>query len=134
MLQAAGLTENLLSNDVVSTDGRRAFVEAIHALLQGKTHFPKTLPTKSASAVHEKLTDRELEVFRLIGEGRSTRTVATGFGVSVKTVEAHIANIKEKLQLGTRNQLMQMATLWLQNINAASLAPARRNSAAGRHP
>ena len=119
---------------VVKSCSGEELIEAIQTLLRGKMYYPKTLPAKCACVVHEKLTDRELEVFRLTGQGRSTSQIAAGFGVSVKTVEAHMANIKEKLHLGTRNQLMQTATLWLQNLNAVALAPAGRTGAVGRRP
>ena len=49
----------------------------------------------------ERLTDRELEVFQLMGEGNSTREIAASLSVSVKTVETHRANIKTKI--GARN-------------------------------
>ena len=55
------------------------------------------------------LTDRELEVFRLIGEGRGTRQIAEELHISVKTVESYQAHIKEKLCLKNSRELMQLA-------------------------
>jgi DNA-binding NarL/FixJ family response regulator len=58
------------------------------------------------------LTDRELEVFRLIGEGHSTRQIAEDLHVSIKTVESYQAHIKEKLSLRSSRELMQHAIQW----------------------
>lgn len=61
------------------------------------------------------LTDRELEVFRLIGEGHSTRQIAQQLHISVKTVESYQAHIKEKLSLRSARELMQHAIQWSLN-------------------
>jgi DNA-binding NarL/FixJ family response regulator len=58
------------------------------------------------------LTDRELEVFRLIGEGHSTRQIADVLHISVKTVESYQAHIKEKLSLRSGRELVQHAIQW----------------------
>ncbi len=58
------------------------------------------------------LTDRELEVFRLIGEGHSTRQIAEELHISIKTVESYQAHIKEKLSLRSARELVQHAIQW----------------------
>jgi DNA-binding NarL/FixJ family response regulator len=58
------------------------------------------------------LSDRELEVFRLIGQGRTTRQIAEELHLSIKTVESYQAHIKEKLSLRSARELVQHATLW----------------------
>jgi DNA-binding NarL/FixJ family response regulator len=58
------------------------------------------------------LSDRELEVFRLIGEGHGTRQIAEELHISVKTVESYQAHIKEKLSLRSVRELMQRAIQW----------------------
>jgi len=58
------------------------------------------------------LTDRELEVFRLIGEGHGTRQIAEQLHISVKTVESYQAHIKEKLSLKNARELVQRAIQW----------------------
>jgi DNA-binding NarL/FixJ family response regulator len=55
------------------------------------------------------LSDRELEVFRLIGEGRSTRQIAEKLHLSIKTVETYQAHIKDKLSLHSGRELVQHA-------------------------
>jgi DNA-binding NarL/FixJ family response regulator len=64
-----------------------------------------------ASSISD-LTDRELEVFRLIGEGHSTRQIAEQLHISVKTVESYQAHIKEKLSLRSARELVQHAIQW----------------------
>jgi DNA-binding NarL/FixJ family response regulator len=58
------------------------------------------------------LTDRELEVFRLIGDGLGTRQIAEALHLSVKTVESYQAHIKEKLSLRSGRELVQHAVEW----------------------
>jgi DNA-binding NarL/FixJ family response regulator len=61
------------------------------------------------------LSDRELEVFRLIGEGHGTRQIAEELHLSIKTVESYQAHIKEKLSLRSARELMQHAIQWNMN-------------------
>jgi len=60
----------------------------------------------------ETLSDRELEVFTLIGAGRETRQIAEEMNVSMKTVQAYCARIKEKLRLASATELMREAVRW----------------------
>ena len=55
------------------------------------------------------LSDRELEVFQMVGEGLTTRQIAERLHLSVKTIETHKAHVKEKLNLATSTQLTQHA-------------------------
>jgi DNA-binding NarL/FixJ family response regulator len=66
-----------------------------------------------------KLSDRELEVFRLIGAGHGTRQIADELHVSTKTVESYQAHIKEKLALRNARELVQHAVEWSLNANGA---------------
>lgn len=60
------------------------------------------------------LSDRELEVVNLIGNGMLTREIATKLHVSIKTVETHRAHIKEKLNLRNATQLVQFCVRWVE--------------------
>jgi DNA-binding NarL/FixJ family response regulator len=60
----------------------------------------------------ERLSNRELQVLSLIGRGLSSRQVADGLGLSVKTVETHRQSLKRKLNLSTNAQLLQFAINW----------------------
>jgi DNA-binding NarL/FixJ family response regulator len=77
-------------------------------------------PGSAKRSTIESLTDRELEVFQLIGRGCSTREIAEELHVSVKTVETYHAHIKEKLSLRNVRELVQHAAQWV----AASDNPA----------
>jgi DNA-binding NarL/FixJ family response regulator len=68
-------------------------------------------PTQQSSTVAD-LTDRELEVFRLIGEGHGTRQIADALHLSIKTVESYQAHIKDKLALKNGRELVQRAIQW----------------------
>ncbi|MEY4939602.1 MAG: hypothetical protein RIQ93_1337 [Verrucomicrobiota bacterium] len=61
------------------------------------------------------LSDRELEVFRRMGSGQSTRAIADHLGVSLKTVQTYCARIKEKLGLQNAQELARAAFRWLEN-------------------
>lgn len=76
----------------------------------GKSERPKTL-----SPV-ELLTDRELEVFNLIGQAKETKEISRRLGMSAKTVEAHRASIKRKLKLKTGPELTRHAVLWVEAV------------------
>ena len=77
-----------------------------------------------ASEVDE-LSDRELEVFELIGRGRTTAWIAKSLHLSVSTVETHRAHIKEKLKLENATELVRCAADWVQRaVSGAQLGTA----------
>jgi DNA-binding NarL/FixJ family response regulator len=69
-------------------------------------------PAGSVSAPAELLSDRELEVFRRLGQGQSTREIAETLGVSLKTIQTYCARIKEKLALDDGQELARIAYRW----------------------
>ena len=98
---------------------------AIRRVLGGDVYLSDALASKLLSAVVagqteaetspvEGLSDREVEVLELIGKGVATREIAERLHVSVKTVEAHRANIKEKLRLEGATELAHYAFQWVQ--------------------
>jgi DNA-binding NarL/FixJ family response regulator len=68
--------------------------------------------TLAAHSPEDVLSDRELEVFELLGQGRGTRQIAAALSVSIKTVQAHCARIKEKLNLTSGIELLREAVRW----------------------
>lgn len=84
--------------------------EAVQARLMRAMVAARSKPEQSPVG---QLSDRELEVFQLIGEGLGTREIAGRLGLSVKTIESHYARIKEKLDLKSATELIQSATLWV---------------------
>lgn len=83
-------------------------------------HYVRGAPGAPHSPVAD-LSDRELEVFRLIGQGHSTRQIAEDLHLSVKTVETYQAHIKEKLSLRSARELVQHAIEW--NLNRSQTEP-----------
>ena len=71
----------------------------------------RTLETDSPIGT---LSDRELQVFRLIGQGRTTRQIAGTLARSIKTIESHLEHIKNKLGIFSAAELAQRATLWVE--------------------
>jgi DNA-binding NarL/FixJ family response regulator len=65
----------------------------------------------------DNLTDREFEILRMIGQGLTVSEIATKLGRSVKTVEAHRANLREKLGLKRAAELARFATQWAERGN-----------------
>jgi DNA-binding NarL/FixJ family response regulator len=67
------------------------------------------------------LSDRELEVVNLIGNGFPTREIAAKLHISIKTVETHRAHIKRKLRVGNATQLVQVCVRWVEESHASPL-------------
>ena len=70
---------------------------------------------KKVSSPVDLLSNRELTVFRLIGQGFKTSQIASELHLSVKTVESYRSHIKDKLKLDTGTDLMKYAIQWMQN-------------------
>jgi DNA-binding NarL/FixJ family response regulator len=70
-------------------------------------------PRGSSSPI-EKLTDREFEIFQLIGQGKSTRDIAAQLHLSPKTVDVHRTHLKEKLELRDATALIRHAVRWVE--------------------
>lgn len=99
---------------------------AIRRILLGHIYLSDKLQTQILGRINHQsddqliadpaaqLTNRELEVLRLIGVGFGTRRIAEELKRSVKTVEAHRANIKEKLGLKNATELIRYATVWVE--------------------
>jgi DNA-binding NarL/FixJ family response regulator len=103
--------------------GAAKIVEAIRAVLNGRiyvseemsAHFLEQLSGRSSPQMRspvEQLSDREFEVFELIGQGLSAHDIAQRLFLSAKTVDAHRANIKEKLKIKTTAELIAYAARW----------------------
>jgi DNA-binding NarL/FixJ family response regulator len=65
----------------------------------------------------EKLSDREFEVFQLLGQGKGTRQIAEHLRISIKTVEVHRANVRKKLELTSGTELVRYAIRWSESQN-----------------
>lgn len=95
-------------------------ITAIHRVLNGETYLSESaaryLPMALAGATFspmDKLSDRELETFELLGQGMNTQQIAGRLHLSPKTVETYRARIKEKLDLDNGTELLQRAMQWV---------------------
>jgi DNA-binding NarL/FixJ family response regulator len=95
-----------LSGDIYVSE--KVGAQILHQIVSGRPG--------SASPI-DSLSDRELEIIQLIGEGRTTREIAGSLNVSVKTVESHRAHIKEKLDLKNAAELVQYCVQWVEQEN-----------------
>ncbi len=75
--------------------------------------------TKATTSPVALLSDRELTVLHLVGQGFGTRQIAEKLHLSVKTVESYRSHIKEKLRLNTATDLLKYAIQWAQNSSPA---------------
>lgn len=75
--------------------------------------------TEAQASLAELLSDRELEVFQLTGQWKTTRQIAQELHLSVKTIEYYREQIKRKLNLNSAAELTQHATAWVQRENPA---------------
>ncbi|MFT5465803.1 MAG: DNA-binding NarL/FixJ family response regulator [Verrucomicrobiales bacterium] len=109
---------------VMKEEAADKLVEAVGQVLAGGVYVS---PKISARIVQQfadsggspespigRLTDRELEVFQQIGEGMASREIAAKLTISVRTVDAHRAHIKEKLGLRDATELMHQAVKWVE--------------------
>jgi len=80
-------------------------------------HLSSRRPRGSSSPI-QNLTDREFEVFQLIGHGKSTRDVAVQLHLSPKTVDVHRGHIKAKLDLGNATALVRHAVRWVESAGS----------------
>ncbi len=114
------ITKNEASNEVV---------EAIRCVMKGDVYASRQMTAKllermtqkrnnSELAGMETLADRELEVFQMLGRGKSTREIAQTLNLGESTVETYRARIKEKLQLRSAAELYLRAGQWVRDHGA----------------
>lgn len=109
---------------IMKESASEQLVAAIRQVLLGKHYVSQTLSDlflggmSGAAAARfplDRLTDRELEVFDLIGHGRSQAEIAKQLGIEPRTVEAHRTNIRKKLDLPDSNALFRFAVRWFES-------------------
>lgn len=104
-------------------------IVAIRQVLEGKLYLSEQLKAlfsqkflegnaATAGPSIDKLSDRELEVFQLLGQGYETRQIAERLSVSMKTVQTFCVRIKEKLNLATATELLREAIRWHESQQA----------------
>ncbi|MDG5767535.1 response regulator transcription factor [Balneolales bacterium ANBcel1] len=102
-------------------------VEAVRRIADGGLYLSEKISNRllmglslghdaSSASPSDALSDRELQVFRLIGEGKSTRTIAERMHISTKTVDTYKTRIREKLHINDRSTLLQQAVQWVKEL------------------
>ena len=115
---------------VMKQEASRTIMDAIHAVMEGRRYVSShvrdmlgdsaTTPAQgsqetasTSSGAIERLSPRELDIFKLIGAGETRSRIAEILKISIKTVETHRANMKYKLNAGSASDLKQCAEQWV---------------------
>ncbi len=117
----AGARGYIMKHEMTGT-----IVKAIRRILEGKIYLSDEMSSKllnelifkqgeKVTSSVEKLTDRELEVFQLIGDGFKTQDIAVKLCLSVKTIDTYRMRIKEKLNINDSVELTKIAIEWVNN-------------------
>jgi DNA-binding NarL/FixJ family response regulator len=119
---------------IMKEAGGENLLAAIRQVLRGEVYVSPRMssrilndlsarrPRGSTSPI-ERLTDREFEVFQLIGQGKSTRDIAEQLHLSSKTVDVHRSHIREKLELKDATALIRHAVRWVETQSVESSSP-----------
>jgi DNA-binding NarL/FixJ family response regulator len=103
-------------------EAQDSIIRAIRQVLSGKVYLSQQMTDRLLSGMVnsngekrdiDSLSNRELQVFELIGEGVSSSQIAEQLNLSIKTIETHQAHIKKKLGLGSAHELNQRAIRWV---------------------
>jgi DNA-binding NarL/FixJ family response regulator len=107
---------------LMKREAAKKVIQGIRAVLAGQLFVSEKITAlmaerfvqgrTAATSPVEQLSDRELEVFQLLGRGQSTRQIADHLHVGFKTVQAYCARIKDKLQLANATELLRAAMQW----------------------
>ena len=114
---------------IMKSETAKKVVLVIRQVLAGKIYMSESLAAvfaekfvdgrlPASGSLVEKLSDRELETFQLLGKGYETRQVAEMMKVSMKTVQANCARIKAKLKLANATELLREAIRWQESQQA----------------
>jgi DNA-binding NarL/FixJ family response regulator len=113
---------------IMKAEATEKVIMAIRKILSGEIYISDRMASKMMrklvggnAEIHtspvERLSDRELEVFQLIGKGFGTRQISERLFLSIKTIETYRAHIKEKLNLADAAELLQYAIQWVNSRN-----------------
>jgi DNA-binding NarL/FixJ family response regulator len=106
---------------VMKRETTKNVLTAIRRVLAGDVYVSERVVTamakrmgsrKAAAEPVERLSDRELEIFRLLGQGRTTSQIAEDLHLSLKTVQAYCARAKEKFGVNSLSELLRAAIRW----------------------
>ena len=115
---------------IMKQEGPQEILRAIRQVLEGQVYVSGKMSDQILDALSgrparlnspiTRLTDREFEILRLIGEGKDSHSIARNLNLSSKTVDAHRARIKEKLKLRSYTELICYAARWVETQPASA--------------
>jgi DNA-binding NarL/FixJ family response regulator len=108
---------------VMKREASKNVLASIRRVLEGSVYVSGRVTSRMAKAISssgeaassppvERLSDRELEIFRLLGQGRTTSQIASDLNLSVKTIQAYCARAKEKFGVSSLTDLLRAAIRW----------------------
>jgi DNA-binding NarL/FixJ family response regulator len=108
---------------IMKSEGGEQLIQAIHQVLQGKIYLSEKMAGKvlevfsgqrqrNETSTLDKLSDREFEVFRLLGQGLTTREISQRLRLGTKTVDTHRLHLRQKLGFKTGAALIKYAIQW----------------------
>jgi len=112
---------------IMKQESGPTMMQAIRQVLAGRIYLSDKMSAqileyaagkRTKASPIESLSDREWEIFQLIGRGKSTVQIAEELHLSTKTVEAHRAHVKKKLDLRTMPELISFASRWVETQDA----------------
>jgi DNA-binding NarL/FixJ family response regulator len=114
---------------IMKRESGARLLEAIRHVLKGQTYVSDLMKeallqkmTGSSAEVgqtpEELLSDREFEIFQLIGQGFGSRQIADQLSISIKTIESHREHIREKMHLESNFELVQSAIHWVKSADS----------------
>ena len=118
---------------IMKKEASESVITALRNIARGKIHVSDNMmsllldklhvnPDSQGAPTEDLLTDRELEVFRLIGEGLSTREIAARMTLGVKTIGTYRDRIKQKLCIKNAAELTRRAVLWTEKSHSGNVA------------
>ena len=110
---------------IMKQEASESVVTAIRSIMNGHIHVSSAImsqilstfqkqPTLASKSRLKQITDRELEIFQLIGAGHSTKEIADQLNISIKTIGTYRERIKEKLNLKNATELVRYAVIWVE--------------------
>ena len=114
---AQGYVTKQESTDVIMTAIRRVLADELFLSERMATQLVGLLirgPNVATGSLPVNVSDRELEILHMMGNGQNTRQIAEALKIDVKTVDTYRSRLKEKLQVETTAELLQQAIQWVQ--------------------
>jgi len=121
---------------VMKSEAPKVLIDAIRTVLDGEIYlsprmsrlllrqsFDRKTPQPTQPSAQSRLTDREITILEFLGKGMTAGRIAQSLNLSVKTIDAHRANLKRKLGLRSSAELVVYACKWVEESAGAAAAP-----------